>query len=220
VNPPGKGQSDVSPRTSTSQSVGNVPPTTLPPQTLPTASVYHTTTTQQNTPQSTQQPVTQYPPNDVNLPYFNFAPDSPLPSLLSAPALPPPTWNSNNRIYFNINCKVSRDRCDGMSQTLNLAGWYISQVLPVQTTLLTADNPIQCPPNRQRLLRRLLRRIRHMRHIRRNRRHSRGSRPRANLPPCGQRPHRAVLSSGSSSTNGFPAKSDPPVRFVRYSDRV
>jgi|SRR5579862_3073686 len=67
----------------------------------------------------------------VNLPFFSFAPASPLKSILGAPALPPPDWNSPNQVYFNIACKENQSVCDGMSQTLNAAGWYISQVTPI-----------------------------------------------------------------------------------------
>ena len=67
---------------------------------------------------------------DVNLPFFSFAPVSPLSQSLDAPALPPPTWDSDLKIFFNLDCKESTDFCNGMKQTLDLAGWYVSQVLP------------------------------------------------------------------------------------------
>ena len=69
-----------------------------------------------------------YNSDDVNLPFFSFAPDSPLKSILAAPALPPPSWNSDNKVHFNIDCRETKDVCDGMTETLNAAGWYISQV--------------------------------------------------------------------------------------------
>jgi hypothetical protein len=68
--------------------------------------------------------------NEPNLPFFNFAPNSPLSEILSAPAPPVPDWNSAQQIFFNLQCEQSSIICEGMSQTLNLAGWYVSQVLP------------------------------------------------------------------------------------------
>lgn len=72
---------------------------------------------------------------EVNLPFFNFAPDSPLSESLTAPALPPPTWDSDQKIFFNVDCKESADFCDGVKQTLDLAGWYVSQVHSFPTVL-------------------------------------------------------------------------------------
>jgi hypothetical protein len=71
---------------------------------------------------------------DVNLPFFSFAPASPLSQSLNAPALPPPTWDSDQKIFFNLECKESTDFCNGMKQTLDLAGWYVSQVFPTPWT--------------------------------------------------------------------------------------
>lgn len=68
-------------------------------------------------------------PEEANLPFFDFAPDSPLNEILSAPALPPPSWSSDQQIFFNLACNQgSFDACHAMSQTLDLAGWYVSQV--------------------------------------------------------------------------------------------
>lgn len=68
--------------------------------------------------------------NQPNLPFFNFAPNSPLSEILSAPAPPVPDWTSAQKIFFNLQCEQSSIICEGMSQTLNLSGWYVSQVLP------------------------------------------------------------------------------------------
>jgi len=70
---------------------------------------------------------------EVNLPFFNFAPDSPLSSILSAPAAPPPDWNSSQQIFFNLDCHVNHYPCNSVSNTLNAAAWYVSQV--------SSDNP-------------------------------------------------------------------------------
>lgn len=67
-------------------------------------------------------------PEQPNLPYFNFAPDSPLSQILEAPALSPPSWEEDQAVFFNLDCNVSGDICKGMSETLDLAGWYVSQV--------------------------------------------------------------------------------------------
>jgi hypothetical protein len=74
---------------------------------------------------------------EVNLPFFNFAPDSPLSESLTAPALPPPSWDSDQKIFFNLDCKESTDFCNGMKQTLDLAGWYVSQVHTLPIPMLT-----------------------------------------------------------------------------------
>lgn len=71
------------------------------------------------------------PDNDntePNLSFFYFAPDSPLEEILSAPALPAPTWDDQQQIFFNLDCRQSPAVCGNMSYILNLAGWYISQV--------------------------------------------------------------------------------------------
>lgn len=65
----------------------------------------------------------------INLPFFNFAPDAPLSEVFNAPALPPPTWNADNKIKFQLDCRQSGSVCDAMNQTLYLAGWYVSQVM-------------------------------------------------------------------------------------------
>lgn len=83
-----------------------------------------------------------YNSDDVNLPFFSFAPESPLKSILAAPALPPPSWNSDNKVYFNIDCRETKDVCDGMAETLNAAGWYISQVFSSLESQLTSDNQL------------------------------------------------------------------------------
>jgi hypothetical protein len=76
--------------------------------------------------------VTRHYSNDtkppVNLPFFNWAPDSPLSSILSAPAAPPPDWNSSQQIFFNLDCHVKNYPCNSVSNTLNAAAWYVSQV--------------------------------------------------------------------------------------------
>jgi hypothetical protein len=83
---------------------------------------------------------------NVNLPFFNFAPNSPLSSILSMPALPSPTWDLENRIYFNTDCRAAVDNCEGMTETLNLAGWYISQVPPPRyVTFLTQIIQLRSP---------------------------------------------------------------------------
>jgi len=64
----------------------------------------------------------------VNLPFFDFAPDVPISQSLNAPALPPPTWNADNKIKFQLDCWQPGSVCDAMNQTLHLAGWYVSQV--------------------------------------------------------------------------------------------
>ena len=65
----------------------------------------------------------------ANLPFFDFAPDSPLSAILNAPALPAPTWSEPQAIFFNLDCdRRSYTSCQAMSQTLDLAGWYVSQV--------------------------------------------------------------------------------------------
>lgn len=69
--------------------------------------------------------------DEPNLPFFNFAPNSPLRGILRAPALPAPDWTSDQQIFFNLDCEQSSTTCEGMAQTLNLAGWYVSQVLPL-----------------------------------------------------------------------------------------
>src|SRR5579862_6527822 len=66
--------------------------------------------------------------DSVNLPFFNFAPDAPLSETFNAPALPPPTWNADNKIKFQLDCRQPGLVCDAMNQTLYLAGWYVSQV--------------------------------------------------------------------------------------------
>jgi hypothetical protein len=76
---------------------------------------------------------------DVNLPFFSFAPVSPLSQSLNAPALPPPTWDSDQKIFFNLDCTESTDFCNGMKQTLDLAGWYVSQVLPYSLDYANVD---------------------------------------------------------------------------------
>lgn len=70
--------------------------------------------------------------DSVNLPFFNFAPDAPLNGTFDAPALPPPTWNDENKIKFQLDCRQPGFICDAMNQTLYLAGWYVSQVNPKQ----------------------------------------------------------------------------------------
>jgi hypothetical protein len=65
---------------------------------------------------------------NVNLPFFNFAPDAPLSESFNAPALPPPSWNADNKIKFQLDCRQAGSVCDAMNQTLYLAGWYVSQV--------------------------------------------------------------------------------------------
>ena len=102
-------------------------------------------------------------PYEPNLPFFTFAPNSPLSEILSAPALPAPDWNSDQQIFFNLDCKQSSTTCQGMSQTLDLAGWYISQVLinPSSQSLIT-DNTLFCIAPGQRFSHRLLRRVRQM----------------------------------------------------------
>lgn len=72
----------------------------------------------------------QWSDNITNLPFFDWAPYSPLSEILSQPALPPPTWNSSQQIYFNLDCgpPSSPEFCCGMSKTLDIAGWYVSQV--------------------------------------------------------------------------------------------
>lgn len=71
--------------------------------------------------------------DDVNLPFFSFAPDSPVQQILNSPALPPPDWKSPNQVFFNVDCGESQTTCDGVTQTLNAAGCYISQVFPTHT---------------------------------------------------------------------------------------
>jgi hypothetical protein len=80
--------------------------------------------------------------DNVNLPFFNFAPAAPLQEILDAPALPPPDWNSPNLIYFNIDCNEPAPICTEMTQTLNAAGWYISQVFAILISI-DIDRPIQ-----------------------------------------------------------------------------
>ena len=67
-------------------------------------------------------------PSSVIPPFYKSVPYSPLSKILAAPALPPPDWNSSQQMHFNVNCKESSDLCEGFVQTLNFAGWYISQV--------------------------------------------------------------------------------------------
>ena len=100
--------------------------------------------------------------NEPKLPFFNFAPNSPLSEILSAPAPPVPDWTSAQRIFFNLQCEQSSITCEGMSQTLDLAGWYVSQVLPSLSQLLILDNTLSCIPPSQRFSHRLLRTIRQM----------------------------------------------------------
>ena len=66
--------------------------------------------------------------NSANLPFFDWAPRSPLSEILAYPALPPPTWNSSQQIFFHLQCNVSPEFCCNMSNTLDIAGWYVSQV--------------------------------------------------------------------------------------------
>ena len=63
-----------------------------------------------------------------NLPFFFFAPDSPLFDLLTLPALPPPSWNDTQNLFFNVTCNKSDDFCSSFADTLDVAGWYVSQV--------------------------------------------------------------------------------------------
>jgi len=65
---------------------------------------------------------------NVNLPFFNFAPEAPLYETFNAPALAAPTWNADNKIKFQLDCRQGGGLCDAMNQTLYLAGWYVSQV--------------------------------------------------------------------------------------------
>jgi len=74
--------------------------------------------------------------DDPNLPFFRSAPISPLPEILQMPALPPPTWESTQMLIFNLDCGLSPEFCRNMSLTLNIAGWYVSQVYPVPSHFL------------------------------------------------------------------------------------
>ena len=66
--------------------------------------------------------------NVSNLPFFEFAPDSDLGNLWE-PALPPPSWDQENKFQFNVDCKKAPyNICTGVSNTLGIAGWYVSQV--------------------------------------------------------------------------------------------
>jgi hypothetical protein len=89
----------------------------------------------------------------ANLPFFDFAPQSPLPYILTSPALSPPTWNSTSMISFNVDCPVSPDTCYAVQKTLDLAGWYVSQVhffprLLISGHLLPGTSASQRVPDR------------------------------------------------------------------------
>lgn len=98
---------------------------------------------------------------DANLPYFDFAPDSPLNEILTAPALPAPTWSDDQQIFFNLVCNTGTfDACNLMSQTLDLAGWYVSQVTFHISMFLITGHSFQTITLGQCISYRLLRAIR------------------------------------------------------------
>ena len=82
--------------------------------------------------------------NDANLPFFNSAPMSPVPQILQMPAPPPPTWNSKQMLHFNLECGLSPEFCGNMSLTLNMAGWYVSQVYPAPPPSLSSPFSTRC----------------------------------------------------------------------------
>jgi hypothetical protein len=71
----------------------------------------------------------------ANLPFFNFAPASPLSEILEAEALSPPSWQSDSQIQINLNCQAGPETCYAMQSTLDLAAWYVSQIIQFKAPL-------------------------------------------------------------------------------------
>lgn len=121
---------------------------------------------------------------NANLPYFDFAPDSPLNEILTAPALPAPTWSEDQRIFFNLECNTGTfDACNLMSQTLDLAGWYVSQVTRHISMFLITGHSFQTITLGQCISYRLLRAIRQVQFRGWCRYHSRRRCTCTNIPP-------------------------------------
>ena len=82
-------------------------------------------------------------PEQPNLPYFNFAPDSPLSQILEAPALSPPSWEEDQAVFFNLDCNVSGGYMQGNVRNSGPCGMVcFTGIISLQQFCLTIDHRI------------------------------------------------------------------------------